>query len=428
MTCPLRRDIPSGVANLHHQANPAQLAKQFTLSGLSFTGIDFETANRRRPSDCALGLTKVVDGQIVDRYSTLVNPPEGFRDFHKINVSIHGITREAAASAPEWEDIHDEVSAFIGNDFLVAHNAPYDRGLFQAVYDIYDIEHPTNPWACTLSLVRKALNLPSYGLAWVSESLNLPPFEHHDAGADAEAASLVLIELANRLGMTDLNAAEYVPKSSRPASTITPEELGITATPGHSGEGFSGEHICFTGALNLRRKDAEELAIEHGAITQAGVTKKTTIVVVGGFAPGTLRPGASMSSKLTRALQLREHGQQIEILTEQEFVERLAVHEDEIRSRVIAGANGGDGWKLPKWAQDQAFDPGCNRDWYQYLRHVVHPDGRAMGGESCIWCGSLLSSDAHWTYRNRHVCGFQCNTLFKQSARRFGKQKSLFDN
>ena len=44
------------------------------LTNLDFTAIDFETANERRDSACAVGVVRVRGGQIVDSYYTLLRP------------------------------------------------------------------------------------------------------------------------------------------------------------------------------------------------------------------------------------------------------------------------------------------------------------------------------------------------------------------
>lgn len=75
------------------------------IPGLSFTAIDFETANSSRASACSVGLAKVQDGQIVDTWSHLIAPPEGHDVFHDMNIAIHGITPEMVASAPRWQDV-----------------------------------------------------------------------------------------------------------------------------------------------------------------------------------------------------------------------------------------------------------------------------------------------------------------------------------
>lgn len=397
------------------------------MGSLSFTAIDFETANGQRASVCAVGLIKVRDGEVVARYSSLVKPPEGFRDFAPMNIEVHGITPDQVDSAPEWVDIHREVNELIGSDVLVAHNAPFDKSVFYRAYDAYDLDWPENPWLCTLSLAKKSMSLPSYGLAWVTKELGLPEFSHHDAQADAEAASRVLLSLAERIDANDLSQIRVAAERPVRPEDVSLEDLGIAGDTPRVEGAFVGETICFTGALRLKRKDAEALAVKQGAATQSGVTKATTLVVVGGFSQATLRPGASMSSKLVKALSLQQNGSALEILTETDFMQRIAIEEDEIKRRMAARANSGSS-KLPEWAQAQVRESSPDGDWFNFLRTVMHPEGRATGGEPCIWCGAEISSRAHWTYRNRHVCDYACNSNFKRSARRYYERQGKFAN
>ena len=56
---------------------------------LTFNSIDVETANADRASICQIGMVHVRDGQIEDRWQTLVNPEDWFDPW---NTSIHGIS------------------------------------------------------------------------------------------------------------------------------------------------------------------------------------------------------------------------------------------------------------------------------------------------------------------------------------------------
>lgn len=54
------------------------------MQGISFTAIDFETANNFRASACAVGLTKVRAGVVVEQAAWLMNPLPGYREFHPV--------------------------------------------------------------------------------------------------------------------------------------------------------------------------------------------------------------------------------------------------------------------------------------------------------------------------------------------------------
>ena len=67
------------------------------MAGLNFCAIDFETANANRGSACAVGLARVVDGEIVATTHFLMRPPEEVDWFDGFNVELHGITAEMVA-------------------------------------------------------------------------------------------------------------------------------------------------------------------------------------------------------------------------------------------------------------------------------------------------------------------------------------------
>jgi DNA polymerase-3 subunit epsilon len=81
-----------------------------------------------------------------------------------------------------------------------------------------------------------------------------------------------------------------------------------------------GEVLVFTGALEIPRKEAADLADSVGCSVASGVTKKTTLLVVGDQ-DVTKLAGKSKSSKHLKAEQLIQNGQKIRILKESDFKE-----------------------------------------------------------------------------------------------------------
>ncbi len=47
--------------------------------------------------------------------------------------------------------------------------------------------------------------------------------------------------------------------------------------------------------------------------------------------------------------------------------------------------------------------------WSWRAALLLHPDGRAVGGEECVKCGRAVPQNAHWVHRDRHVCSDRCN-------------------
>ena len=68
---------------------------------MRFAAIDFETASGARVSACSLGIAVVEDGAIVARREWLIRPPSLY--FSPLQHSVHGITPEMVADAPEFD-------------------------------------------------------------------------------------------------------------------------------------------------------------------------------------------------------------------------------------------------------------------------------------------------------------------------------------
>lgn len=169
------------------------------ITGLNFTAIDFETANQNSGSVCAVGLIKVQDGEVVDTASSLVRNPDG-GPFNYFNTRVHGITAADVSDAPSWRDLWPRIVDFVGEDSLLAHNAAFDRRVWQAACELSQLRAPNATFYCTLRLARRVLQLPSNRLPLVVQALDLPAFAHHDATADALACAQIGIELSHREG------------------------------------------------------------------------------------------------------------------------------------------------------------------------------------------------------------------------------------
>jgi len=95
----------------------------------TFAAIDFETANGRPDSACAIGLVVVKGSRIVRREHHLIRPPD--RQFAFTH--IHGLTWDDVREAPTFAELWPLLAETIGDvDFLAAHNAPFDRRVMES--------------------------------------------------------------------------------------------------------------------------------------------------------------------------------------------------------------------------------------------------------------------------------------------------------
>ncbi|GAA3399649.1 MULTISPECIES: exonuclease domain-containing protein [Pseudarthrobacter] len=326
--------------------------------GLDFTAIDFETANGFRGSPCAVGLTKVRGGQIVDEASWLMRPPPNHDHFDYHNVRIHGIRADDVAGHPRFGELFPEIGAFIGDDILAAHNAAFDLGVIRSGLEVSGLPGPAYDYVCTVMLSRRCYSLVSNSLPFAAEEAGVPLVKHHDAAEDARACAGILIDIARRnqansiaelylsLGLVMPRQHAFDPatdglsKSSiaalaaaaggtaaplRPFQAGWPEEganplPNPDAEPGHP---LYGQTVVFTGELSIGRPEAKRRSADVGARPESRVTGRTTVLVVGdGFVASDLRSGR-LTGKARRVLELHGRGQSIEVLSEGEFLQMV---------------------------------------------------------------------------------------------------------
>lgn len=175
-----------------------------TASG-EWVAIDFETANERRDSACALGLAVVSGGEVTRTASWLIRPPELRFDWRCIRV--HGIRARDVADSPEFGDVWREVAPFLGDGRLLAHNASFDMAVLRAMLAAYDLETPDLRYACTLAMSRRAWpDLPRHRLDTMCEHCGIE-LRHHDAASDARACAIVALRAAEHVGAPDVESA-----------------------------------------------------------------------------------------------------------------------------------------------------------------------------------------------------------------------------
>ncbi|WP_090957016.1 exonuclease domain-containing protein [Arthrobacter sp. ov118] len=330
--------------------------------GLDFTAIDFETANGFRGSPCAVGLSKVRGGVVVEEASWLMRPPENYDTFDHHNVRIHGIRPDQVAGLPRFGELFPEIGAFIGGDVLAAHNAAFDLGVIRSGLEVSGLPGPAYDYVCTVMLSRRCYSLVSNSLPYAAEEAGVPLVNHHDAAEDARACAGILIDIARRNGaasIAELHLSLGLAVSHQPAfdprldplskatvaaldalagGTATPSrrpfvsgwpeegpnpEPSAAASPGHP---LFGQTVVFTGELAIPRTEAKVRSAELGARPESRVTARTTVLVVGdGFVAADLRSGR-LTGKARRVLELHERGQRIEVLSEGEFLQMVGGH------------------------------------------------------------------------------------------------------
>lgn len=161
---------------------------------MTFLAVDFETADHGRDSACAIGLVRVENGSVTARATHLIRPPRRHIHF----TYIHGITWEDVRSKPTFAELWPEIAPlFDGADFLVAHNAPFDRGVLRACCSAAGLEAPDIPFRCTVRLARALWNIYPTKLPDVCHRLGIP-LNHHEVSSDVEACAQIMMRALGR--------------------------------------------------------------------------------------------------------------------------------------------------------------------------------------------------------------------------------------
>lgn len=298
---------------------------------MNFVAIDFETANFKRSSACSLGLAIVENGRVTKTKSFLFEPIPNY--FERINISIHGITPNMVIGKPTFQELWREIMQYFEGQTLIAHNASFDISVLRNVLELYGIEFPHLDYYCSLILSKKAKEgLTNYRLPTLCNHYNID-LSHHDAESDAKACALLTLELCKENHVNTLTELSSVlgfkngsvfSKGYKKCSITNPKkvldlEFISETTDVDSEHPFYQKTIVFVGKLALfPRKDAQQIVTKHYGKNKNTLTNETNYLVLANVEFQKYEKGFK-SEILTRAEQLIQSGQDLEIISETDF-------------------------------------------------------------------------------------------------------------
>jgi DNA polymerase-3 subunit epsilon len=147
-----------------------------------------------------IGAVRIRDGDIVERFQSLMNPGQRISGFIE---DYTGITNAMLANAPTCAAVLRDFTDFCGNDPLVAHNASFDKRFLDSERSHIGLPE-TSPFACTLLLARRLLqDAPNHQLGTLVSTLDLPnDGTFHRALADAEMTAHLWLRLVDQVFLT----------------------------------------------------------------------------------------------------------------------------------------------------------------------------------------------------------------------------------
>ena len=160
----------------------------------NFAAIDFETANNERSSVCAIGIVVVRNGEITEKFYSLIKPEPDYYIYWCSKV--HGLCAKDTENAPIFPVVWEQIEPKIANLPLVAHNKPFDEGCLKAVFRVYQMDYPDYEFYDTLCVSRRVLpDLVNHQLHTVAAACGFDLENHHHALADAEACAWIAREI-----------------------------------------------------------------------------------------------------------------------------------------------------------------------------------------------------------------------------------------
>ena len=167
------------------------------LKEQSFCIVDIETnaGTVKKGQIIEIGALKFKNGQIIEKYESLVNT---FEIPQKVQ-ELTGITPEMTHDAPNIQTVLEEFKIFLEDDIFVAHDINFDYKFISDSLKKYDLGQLCNRRLCTIGLSRKLIDIERYGLKYLKEYLKIENQEHHRAYSDAYCTTIVLQECLKKL-------------------------------------------------------------------------------------------------------------------------------------------------------------------------------------------------------------------------------------
>jgi len=283
------------------------------MKTLNFISIDFETFTAEHTSACAIGMAKVVNGEIIQKFYSLIHPVPDDRSM--TNSFINGIYVDMVEYAPTFDKIFPIMCNFIGDNPIACHNRNMDIKVLESCMAYYGLKGGIDPQnnICTYELTKLSLEK-------CCEKYEIEKGCHHDALDDAVVCAKIALKLqgVNSHELVTHEAADFISGECFKDRNIDHQFLDP-----FDDNAIDNQDTCFfhskcviTGIFDAfpERNDLAGELQKLGADINTAISKRTDIVLVG--------RGAGLS-KMKKIAELQAQGFNIKIIKEDELIEIL---------------------------------------------------------------------------------------------------------
>lgn len=182
------------------------------IASTSFVIVDLETTGFQPKLDhiIEIGAVKVVNGEIVGEWETLVNP--GIYIPHDIT-NFTGIDTQMTQGAPRFAEVLPDFLEFMGEDSIfVAHNVDFDRNFLTEKLMVERGRGLEGPYLCTIKLAKRVYpQLGKYGLGALAKRFGVSLPQAHRALHDAKATALLFAHFMEQLQERGIEHVKDIP-------------------------------------------------------------------------------------------------------------------------------------------------------------------------------------------------------------------------
>ncbi|NOZ03453.1 MAG: hypothetical protein GXO92_02470 [FCB group bacterium] len=254
------------------------ILKQLNLS--EFVAFDFETTGLDPVEDRIIEIAAVrfVDGQITDRFVTLVNPG---KQISEVITDITGISNSMVEDAPPEKEVIADFFAFLGNAPLVAHHISFDISFLKALHDRHGRPYVEHKLYDTLQLARSVLfDRSAYNLGSIADEMGLSSSGSHRAEKDAENCGLIFLRLVEETASLPLEVVSkilaLIKSSTIPNKALFVDLANVLTARGDLKKGLTESKIRrpvyknifeYSGTRDIRSISAEDVFAKEGLLS-----------------------------------------------------------------------------------------------------------------------------------------------------------------
>lgn len=169
------------------------------LDEATFIVLDLETTGigSGASSIMEIGAVRVTGGRIVDELSQLLNPGVRLPPFV---AKLTGIDDRMLRKQPPIRDVWPQITEFLGDSVIVAHNASFDLAFLDAAATWFDGVPLSNARLCSLRLARRLLPaMQKSGIDALAAEFGIPIADRHRALGDARITAEIFFHLIEKL-------------------------------------------------------------------------------------------------------------------------------------------------------------------------------------------------------------------------------------